>query len=250
MDERVDTTTEPEPTIAKSGATIPPYVPFSTFRGLLQRMKEEGRPPDVIDRSYLSGMSGGYQSQVMAALKAYWFVEDDGRPTKDLEQLLKNPEDEWPSVLHSHTAWLYARAYELADRHGTQGQLEKLFREDYDFSGSTLRKAIKFFLDVSKFADLPLSPHWKTPSRASIPPVTKRPRKAKVPPTTTPQASRPSGKKDKGVSQSEDTQEVALDSGGVVSLKVSVDLFRLSDRDRSFVFDLIDRLRSYEGGDT
>jgi uncharacterized protein DUF5343 len=232
--------------VAKSGATIPPYVPFSTFLKILRRMKAEGRAPDMIDRSYLSGMSGGYQSQVLAALKAYDFIEDDGRPTKDLERLLRNPDEEWPSVLRSQTAWLYSEPLELAERHATQGQLEKVFREQFDFTGSTLRKAIKFFLDASNYVQLELSPLWKTPSRASIPPTTQRSRKAKAPSARKALVSRGKMDENRSMSPGPDTHEIALESGGSVSLAVSVDLFKLSEKDRAFVFDLVDRVRSYQ----
>ena len=39
---------------------------------------------------------------------------------------------------------------------------------------------------------------------------------------------------------------VKLNSGGLVTLSITADLFQLSGEDRGFVFELIDTLRGYE----
>jgi hypothetical protein len=225
---------------------VPPYIPFGTLRNLLRRMKQEGQP-DLVDRSYLSGMSGGYQSQVIAALKSFGLIDGGGGPSQELELVLKADEEEWPSRLRDKTAAIYAGPLALAERNATQGQLENAFREEYEFSGSTLRKAIKFYLDVSDFVDLPVSPLWRAPSRP--PRARKTARKAtarrrrRVPSARTGQRA---GAEDEGaVSSQATTQTVELASGGKVALGVAVDLFTLSEEDREFVFDLVDRMRSY-----
>ena len=39
---------------------------------------------------------------------------------------------------------------------------------------------------------------------------------------------------------------MTLKSGGSVKLELAVNMFELADRDREFVFGLIDRLKEYE----
>ena len=44
----------------------------------------------------------------------------------------------------------------------------------------------------------------------------------------------------------EESREVHLRSGGTLRLKLSVDLFDLDQKDRDFIFNLIDQLKKYE----
>ena len=230
----------------RPGVTVPPYIPFGTLMNLLRRMKQEGAP-DVVDRSYLSGMSGGYQAQVIAAMKAFNLIEEDGRPSRELELFLRADEDDWPAHLRQQAAWLYAAPLEFADRNATQGQLEKVFREEFGLTGSTLRKAIKFYLDMSQYVDLPVSPFWRAPPRpprgesASQGPNTRR--RTRVPATR--RRPRERAETPEGLSTGQRTQTIELSSGGNVTLGVAVDLFTLSEADRKFVFELVDRVRSY-----
>lgn len=41
---------------------------------------------------------------------------------------------------------------------------------------------------------------------------------------------------------------IKLDSGGSIALAITMDVFNLSDDDRTFVFDLIDQIREYPNG--
>lgn len=68
---------------------------------------------------------------------------------------------------------------------GTQQQLEEAFR-DYGVSGSTVRKAISFFLKAAEYAELQTSPHFR------VPPAPLRPKKQKspkLPPPSTPESA-------------------------------------------------------------
>jgi hypothetical protein len=52
------------------------------------------------------------------------------------------------------------------DANATQGQLEEAFK-DAGISGSTIRKAINFYLQAAEFAEIPVSRHFKTPRATS-----------------------------------------------------------------------------------
>lgn len=123
---------------------------------------------------------------------------------------------------------------------GTTGQLERAFRDEFGISGTTLQGAVRFYLDASRYAGLPISPHFSQPTRATA-------AKSKAP------ARRKSSGKPKGpsepvtpVTQPPRSYNVALESGGTVMLSMSVDLFTLSETDRKFVFGLIDDVRAYD----
>ena len=61
---------------------------------------------------------------------------------------------------------------------------------------------------------------------------------ASAPPPPAPVAPAPEG----------ETLTVNLKSGGTLTLNASVNAFRLSSKDRAFLFELIDKMREYEGG--
>ena len=67
---------------------VPPYIAFSTLTGLLDRMRDDDGAPPLIDRSYLKGLSGGYQSQVIASMKALGLINADGSVTPVLIDLV------------------------------------------------------------------------------------------------------------------------------------------------------------------
>lgn len=215
-----------------------PYVSFKSLVRLFDRMGSEGIPARI-DRSYLSGMSGGYQSQLLASLRVLGLIRDDGTVTEDLQHLASKP-DERPEKLKTLLEGLYPKPIELGRVNATQAQLVEAFKE-YGISGSTLRKAIAFYLEAAQFAGIPISPHFKPPKAASpnAGGVTKPRRPTRKPVKPQPPASPPPS--------GAGTHSIKLESGGVVTVIVSVDLFTLSAGDRQFVFDLIDKMREYAG---
>jgi len=143
----------------KAPAT-PPYISFKTLTNLLDRLHETHLPPRI-DRSYLTGLSGGYQTQVMAALRWLDLIGEKGDVTETLTSLAENPEQRPTMVgdlLRSH----YPAVFALSSKNATQGQLEEEFRR-FGISGSTLRSAIAFFLHAASYAEIPVSPHFKIP---------------------------------------------------------------------------------------
>ena len=208
-------------------------------------MVEQGRPPGRIDRSYLQGMSGGYQSQILAALKSLGLTDADQRPTAELERLVAEP-SQLPSYLMTRLPTLYPEAIALAAEHGTQGQLEEVFRSKWGLSGNTLREAIRFYLDASALAGMPTSPNFRVPARSIRPKG--EPRPAKRASTSPAKAPAKTAAETPLVTTPTSTQRITLASGGSVMLTIAVDLFGLSESDRVFVFDLVDKLRTYSVG--
>jgi Family of unknown function (DUF5343) len=148
----------------------PVYAGFRQVENLIERMAEEGGVPARVDRSYLSNLPGSSQTILIASLKSLGLVDQQARPSKTLLDLVERPEDR-ALILNGVLREKYGRVLEL-DPNATQQQLEEAFRE-YGVTGSTMRKAIAFFLAAARFADVPLSPHFRTPK----PTAGTRPRK-------------------------------------------------------------------------
>jgi hypothetical protein len=143
---------------------VPPYVSFTTLVGLLDRMKEEGGAPPQIDPSYLDSFSGGYRSQVIAALKSLALIRENGEVTERLTALVEaESRDARETIIGDLLREYYPEPVRLGAIKATQGQLETAFRE-HGITGDTLRKAIAFYLAAAKFAKVPVSVNFKVPS--------------------------------------------------------------------------------------
>jgi hypothetical protein len=138
---------------------------------LIERMADEGVPPRI-DRSFLSGLSGGYQTQVLAALRSLGLILDDGTVQPALQTLVDQPQNR-RALVAMILRTRYPEAVAMGEEKATQGQLEGQFKK-YGITGATLRKAIAFYLHAADFAGIPVSPFFKTPSATSGTPSPRR----------------------------------------------------------------------------
>jgi hypothetical protein len=169
----------------KSGEGKIPYTSYTTFGNFLDRMKDEGGAPSRVDRSYLSNMPGGVRGTFIHGLKAMGLVDDDLTPSPELHQLVTADADERKQIMEPIIRRIYERPLALAPM-ATQAQLETAFRE-YGISGSTLRRAVGFFLAATEDVGIRVSPHFKLPK---IPPSSSAPRSRSAA-RTAPPASAP-----------------------------------------------------------
>jgi hypothetical protein len=169
-------------------AVKPPYTSFRSFTNLMSELREHHVMPSAIDRSYLSKRSGSEKSALIATLKWFELVNDEGTPTERLENFVAADEQESKTLLKEMVESSYGAITDgtFNLRSATTSQLADQFRQ-YEISGSTLSKSITFFLAAAKEAGIAVSPH------AKVPPVTssgngKRKTKAAVTPPVAPHA--------------------------------------------------------------
>jgi len=136
-------------------------VSFKTITKLLVRMETEGTPPRI-DRSFLSGLSGGYQSQVIAALRSLDLIDSKGAVQPSLGELVDEG-DKRGELVGRIVRRLYPGPVQLGTVNATQGQLEEAFRA-YGVAGDTMRKAVAFYLGAAKYGNVPLSRNFKVPA--------------------------------------------------------------------------------------
>lgn len=146
----------------KEGVGVP-YTSFKTLLNTVDRMKEQGGAPSRVDRSYLQNMPGGERGIFMTALKYLGLVTADLEPTEDLHELVDADESARKEIVRRIVERVYEAPLALPKR-ATQSQLETTFR-DYGVTGSTLRRAISFFLAATDFAGIERSTHFKLPPR-------------------------------------------------------------------------------------
>lgn len=229
-------------TNSKSTELSPPYVSWATFLGLVEKMEQEG-PPPKIDRSYLVGMSGGYQTQVMTALRSLGLIDSEGVVQPRLARMATHPEER-KEIVRQVFEERYPDAVRLGMERATQGQLENGFR-DKGLSADPMRKAIGFYLNGADYAGITLSPYFKKRKQG----VPSGPRKRGPRKKTTEDKKIDEEQEKTGKATGDSFYAVTLDSGGTLTLSLSVDVLRMTPRDRELVFRLTDQMQEFESTD-
>lgn len=155
-------------------AWTPPYIAWRTLLNLIERL-ETDMPPQI-DKTFLKG-SNQSNTQTMNALKSLGLVGPDGSVTPRLIGLVEAGTSR-PAAVRKMLEEFYLEPVRLGTVNATPQQLDKAF-EEYGVSGSTLRKAVSFYLKAAAYAAVPLSPHFKTPSKSATP-RKRRPRPART----------------------------------------------------------------------
>lgn len=222
----------------------PPYMSFQTLWGYLDELGGKDLPPRI-DRSLMSTKSGTDQANLLNAFSAFGLVGDGQRVQPPLVALTSRDAEERKAALAALVRTYYPDQVRVSEENGTEGQLSESFKESFNLQAAeTRRKCMTFFLHALRTAGMQVSPHFpQTRSGSGAPGVPRPakkagPRKTTVKPTTlqtTTEVQTPGG----------DTYTVELQSGGRVTMAVSVSLWSLSKDDRTFVLSLVDALREY-----
>jgi len=137
----------------------PVYVSFRTIINLIERMEREGIPTQI-DKSYLSNLAGGYQSQVLLALRSLDLIGPNYEVRDLLRDIVTKP-SERKVTFKTLVERLYPWALELGTT-ATQLQLNDAFKAHGERLGANTReKAITFYLQAAQYAGIRLSPFFK-----------------------------------------------------------------------------------------
>lgn len=171
---------------AQSEQTLkPPYVAYRTFCNSLNKLQERG-VPGRIDPSVFAGQSGSGIAALLAAYKYLGLMEETGAPSETLKELVQAKEGERGAlmrpVIEARYEFITGSDIDLAN--ATTQQIESVFREQ-GIQGSTITKAVSFFLSAAQDGGIVVSKHIKTPqpkrngssgkakrAKASAPPAT------------------------------------------------------------------------------
>lgn len=197
----------------QSETSKPPYLSFTTLANFLNRLGENPIP-SRIDSTILDTYSGGTQSQLIATLRVMGLIGEGGRTLPVLGEIARD-EKERKRVMKEWAETFYAEQLELAKQNASAGQLAESF-QTHNIKGSTLRKAIVFFLALVDYTELPRSTHFRAPKAPAA--GTRSRRKSPDP------GAGESAKSDYVTpTQKQETITVSLPEGGTVTLIVAVD---------------------------
>ena len=219
------------------------YVPWGTFKNSLAAFSEG--LPNRIDRTALVGMAGGTQAHLLSALKFLGLIEDDGTPTSAMAELAVPDEETRKKVLDRIVRERYSALFELDLTKATPAQLQEKMQEHYRVRGTTRDRAVRFFLGAAEYLDIPLSQYFS--ARGSAGATNSSPRRKSRKPKGKQQVDR--GGEDDNPPKGGSSKTVRLASGGSLELIASVDVMTMSEADRKFLFELIDKMEAYGKAD-
>ena len=224
----------------------PPYISFNTFKTLLYWLEKEGGPLRI-DRSFWKEkFSGANGSKLKGALRFLGLLDGD-KPTKELEILVSSSLGDERSQIFVN---ILTKSYrnipfeELA--RATPNMIKEWFRV-YPIDGHTLRKATTFFINAAREAQIPMSNSIikMTKSRRINSQQQIKSLNAVSEEIATINKRTPAVNKLQDSETLRNSTTIPLSNGGTVVVDVAVNLFSLSEEDRSFVFSIVDLAKSY-----
>ncbi len=228
-------------------SAVPPYVSFVSFTSLLDWLREEGVPAQLDRSIWDKKFSGSVGAQLMTSLR-YLDLLDEETPTQKLEGLVSSEENDRKEILKGLLEEAYPSLFRLELSRATPKMLEDAFA-DIAGTAETRRKAVAFFINACKFAEIPLSSAVKKKARNRRAGATAKQRKdsnSKQVRGPTRDRGETSDKQTAGQPSNQSLRKLVLSSGGSLTLTLDVNVFELNRHDRDFVMELVDRVQSYE----
>ncbi len=223
---------------AVNNKVTPPYLPYRTFLSSLDKLAE-GVPPRI-DRGIWKNQTGSIQSLIMGAYRFFELIDDQGKPTKKLHDLVAHrdkPNEYVKAILEEK----YAEVIKHNLSTMTENLINEYFEDAFGVEGETKRKSITFFLQAAKAVGISLSTFLQSQVRVRTS-GTRRRRRDDAEEDELEQDT------DAQPQHNGESKTIELRSGGTLTLTASVEFFAMDSRDRVFVFEMIDKLNEYAAG--
>lgn len=196
----------------------PPYVAYTTLVGLIDNKLGTNPLPPRIDRGFLDSYAGSVQAMLLSTLRVMGLIDDQGNVLEPLRAATQQPGLR-KSVFRAWAVEFYAEQQTLAGQNATAQMLHESFAKR-KITGSTLRKAVVFYLSLVDDVGLDKSPHFKPPRQTN--PSGGKPRKRPTPTAVAEAVSPPSE-----TSSSAETMVLQLGEAGTVTVSVDVKWLQL-----------------------
>jgi hypothetical protein len=214
------------------------YVSWTTFNNAIGALADA--LPNRVDKTVFGSAAGSVQAQLLTGLRFLGLIAGDGKPTEALRALAVKDEVERKKQIAKVLKASYPDLFALDLAKTTPGELREQMMKSYNVTGDTTERAVRFFVAAAEYAGIPLSALIAkgkvTGNGAAKRRRAPRPRRNLNPPPPSP----PNTPTAAGESKS-----VSLVSGGTLTISASLGFFKLSQKDRTFVFELIDKLDAY-----
>ncbi len=135
----------------------PPYTSYRTFKTFIQDLQEQG-VPSRIDRSVLTRFSGVVGSQLLHALRFLGLIEEQGRPTQRLRELVNaHGGANWSAKLRELLERDYAPMFAIELEAATPSHFNASFRKAFPAAEAVVQKCVTFFLYAANDAGVTIS---------------------------------------------------------------------------------------------
>jgi hypothetical protein len=152
---------------------IPAYATYKTFVSFINDLRD-GQIPPQISYSVVRG-SNSAKATMISSLKSLGLIDDESAPTEELRSLVRDTENyksNLKALLKRSHPYLFDEGLELSN---TTSELVADRFKSAGARGSTVSKAMSFFLAAAKDADIEIAPIVKPPQ----PPRTGQAKKSK-----------------------------------------------------------------------
>jgi hypothetical protein len=135
-------------------------VAWRTFLNFISSLRETGLPSQI-NRSVMSKLSYSTQAQLLAGLRSLGMTDAAGTPTPILAQLVDADDKNQGAVINRILKDKYAFIFNNLDlSRATPDELDNQFKK-IGLSGSTVGRAVAFFLGAAEHSGVTLSAHIK-----------------------------------------------------------------------------------------
>jgi hypothetical protein len=203
----------------------PPYMSYETLANFFDKKIGDNPLPPRIDTHFLDNYAGSVRPLLITALKTMGMLDDNNRVLEPLHEAARGP-GERKAVFRAWATDFYADQIALAGQHATAQMLWESFSKRGGVSGSTLRRAVIFYLALANDIGLPLSAHFKAPKASSSSPRPSRTFARQQPEDVTAQILDGSAP---DLTTAPEQRDVKLGTAGTVSIIVNVRWLDLSD---------------------
>jgi hypothetical protein len=203
-----------------------PYMSYDTLKNFFDKKLGDNPLPPRIDTYFLDNYAGSVRPLLLATLKTMGMIDESNQVLGPLYEAVKGA-DSRKAVTRAWAEDFYAEQIKLAGQHATAQMLWESFNKQGGFTGSTLRRAVIFYLALAKDLGLPLSTHFRSPKATSSP---QKSVKVTPPPPATVDARPP--ERDSGVpdgSVAYERRTITLGTAGSVEIMVNVRWLDLSE---------------------
>lgn len=138
-----------------------PYVSYETVSNFLDKKIGESPIPPRIDTYFLDNYAGSVRPLLIATLKTLGMIDENNNVLEPMRVAARSP-DSRRAVLKAWASQFYPEQVALGEQHATAQMLWESFGKR-GFHGSTLRRAVLFYLALAKDVKLPISAHFKAP---------------------------------------------------------------------------------------
>jgi Family of unknown function (DUF5343) len=141
---------------ARSPRTAP-YTSYRTFKTFIEDLREHG-VPSRIDRSVLTRFSGVVGGQLMHALRFLGLIDDEGRTTQRLRELvIAHDGAQWAETLARALEQAYAPLFAIDLETATPSHFSATFRKAFPAADAVVQKCVTFLIYAAADAGLKVS---------------------------------------------------------------------------------------------